>query len=123
MPLLEKTNIDQVIMNGDSTNAEDDDYGLKDEQRNNGVTKTQDVGCFYDFFVYHFQSRVYAYLRVPTVMEKPGKDLVTETHGKWAKKWNGNPSHQTKNRFPYNTGTNWAIVYFFTLFIDMTLNI
>ena len=51
MPLLEKTNIDQVIMNGDSTNAEDDDYGLKDDQRNNGVTKTQDVGCFYSLFV------------------------------------------------------------------------
>ena len=51
MPLLEKTNIDQVIMNGDSTNVEDDDYGLKDDQRNNGVTKTQDVGWVYTLFV------------------------------------------------------------------------
>ena len=50
MPLLEKTNIDQVITNGDSTNVEDDDYGLKDDQRNNGVAKTTDVCYFYTLF-------------------------------------------------------------------------
>ncbi|KAI0235164.1 AP-1 complex subunit gamma-1 [Lamellibrachia satsuma] len=40
MPLLEKTNIDQAMTNGDSTAIEEEDYGVKDDQRSNTVNKT-----------------------------------------------------------------------------------
>ena len=73
MPLLEKTNIDAAMTNGDSTAVEEDDFGVKDDQRGDSGPKNAEVWlltrlvvCTFNVSTTHMCTRTHTFIYIYT---------------------------------------------------------